>query len=127
MQLTQSTGRAYGYNRDINEQNIKGGMAVLKAAYDKCGATNFACLSANYNGSPRPGEQAGWANGVQKADQELKGNPQLLASACAGGSDAAQCEIGPGGFDPGPPNVAAATAPGKATITLANDITPPGA
>lgn len=80
MQLTKKTGQQYGYDRDINEQNIKGGMAVLKNAYNKCG-TNFTCLSANYNGSPRPGEQAGWARGVQNAYNQLHNDNSLLASA----------------------------------------------
>ncbi len=53
MQLTQRTARSLGFDRDINQQNINGGMAVLKRAYDKCGY-NYTCLSANYNGSPRP-------------------------------------------------------------------------
>lgn len=95
MQLTQRTGRSYGYDRDINEQNINGGMKVLKVAYDKCGM-DYACLSANYNGSPRPGEQAGWARGVQSAHQKLRDTPSLMAKACSG-SQIAAC-VSPGDF-----------------------------
>ncbi len=84
MQLTQSTGSSLGFNRDINEQNINGGMALLAKAANSCGATNYSCLAAKYNGSNRPGEQAGWAAGVAKADQQLKNNPSLMAAACPG-------------------------------------------
>ena len=81
MQLTQRTGNSLGYNRDINEQNISGGMKLLKQCDNKCGDTGFSCLSACYNGSPRPGEQAGWARGVQNAYGKLHNDPSLLASA----------------------------------------------
>lgn len=89
MQLTQRTARSLGFDRDINEQNIKGGMAVLKRAYDKCGY-DYACLSANYNGSPRPGEQAGWARGVETATNKFKNNPQLMTKIC-GEATVANC------------------------------------
>jgi hypothetical protein len=113
MQLTQRTGRSYGYDRDVNEQNINGGMKVLKVAYDKCGM-NYACLSANYNGSPRPGEQAGWARGVQSAHQKLVNTPSLMATAC-NGTGVAAC-LGPGDFGtPGKPSTAVA---GSATGSL---------
>jgi Transglycosylase SLT domain len=115
MQLTQSTARALGYDRNINEQNIMGGMRVLKAAIDACGATNYTCLAARYNGSSRLGEQAGWARGVAAADQQLTSNPQMIASAC-GGSDM-QCEMGPGDF-PGSPAINGSAA--SATPTLYN-------
>lgn len=117
MQLTQRTGRAYGYDRDINEQNINGGMAVLKAAYDKCGM-NYACLSANYNGSPRPGEQAGWARGVQAAHQRLLNTPSLMAKACSGSPTAC---LGPGDFPGQNPNgsqIAGAGAPAPASTDI---------
>jgi soluble lytic murein transglycosylase-like protein len=94
-QLTQRTARSLGYDRDINEQNIKGGMAVLKQAVNACGATNYSCLSARYNGSPRPGEQAGWARGVAAADKQLTSNPTLMAQACAN-SNGADCPAGSG-------------------------------
>ena len=117
MQLTQATGRSYGYNRDVNEQNVKGGMAALKSAVDKCGgATDFTCLARYYNGSPRPGEHAGWARGVQRDYGELRSNPVLAASAC---SDVLACPFGPGGFDPAKPVASGAAAPsGPADLTL---------
>lgn len=85
MQLTQSTGRSLGFNRDINEQNINGGMAVLSQAYKACGGSNYACLASRYNGS-NPTQQAQWARHVATADKQLQNNPQLLASACGAGS-----------------------------------------
>jgi len=66
MQLTKRTGRGLGFDRDINEENIKGGMATLKRAKEYCGNTNYACLAKYYNGSST-GEQAQWANGVARA------------------------------------------------------------
>ncbi len=41
MQLTQRTGNGLGYNRDVNEQNIMGGMKLLKQCDNKCGDTAF--------------------------------------------------------------------------------------
>ena len=82
MQLTQDTAKGYGFDRNINEQNIKGGMAVLKDTIAACGTTNFTCLAAHYNGSPTPGEQAGWARGVKKANDQLKNDTALLAQSC---------------------------------------------
>lgn len=107
MQLTQATGRAYGYNRDINEQNIKGGMAVLKAAYDKCGDSDYACLAKYYNGST-PDQQQQWANGVKSGHNTLKNNPSLVASAC---NTTAVCEMGPGDFNTGGDTKLASIAP----------------
>jgi len=67
MQLTKRTGRGYGFDRDINEENIKGGMATLNDAISSCrSTTNYACLAKHYNGSTA-GEQAQWANGVARA------------------------------------------------------------
>ncbi|MGE7156742.1 transglycosylase SLT domain-containing protein [Methylorubrum rhodesianum] len=109
MQLTQRTARSLGFDRDINQQNINGGMAVLKRAYDKCGY-NYTCLSANYNGSPRPGEQAGWARGVEAATNKFKNNPKLLASAC-NESTTANCNPN----DAGNPNL-----PGSGTAVAQN-------
>ena len=91
MQLTISTGNAYGYNRNINSQNINGGIATLKAAINTCGTTNFACISAHYNGSTAT-QQRQWAQGVKSADNILKGNNVLLASACSGNTGA--CKSG---------------------------------
>lgn len=100
MQLTQRTGNSLGYNRDINEQNIMGGMKLLKQCDNKCGDTAFACLSACYNGSPRPGEQAGWARGVQNAYGKLRNDPSLLASAmskCSSSGSNSSCPDTAGG------------------------------
>lgn len=68
MQLTTSTGKGYGVDRNINEQNIAGGMKHLSYSIQRCGGTSdTTCLAKYYNGSPRPGEQAGWAKGVDNA------------------------------------------------------------
>ncbi|SEF00248.1 Transglycosylase SLT domain-containing protein [Rhizobiales bacterium GAS188] len=83
MQLTQATAGGLGFNRDINDQNIQGGMAVLGQAVKACGSTNYSCLAARYNGS-NAAEQAGWARGVAAADTQLQNNPNLVASACSG-------------------------------------------
>jgi hypothetical protein len=110
MQLTQRTGKSLGYNRDINEQNILGGMKLLKQCDNKCGDTAFSCLSACYNGSPRPGEQAGWARGVQNAYGKLHSDPSLLASAtskCSSSGSNANCPDTSGGV------VASSNAPGS--------------
>ncbi len=65
MQLTQRTGRSLGFDRNINEENIEGGMRYLSMAVARCGAENYSCLAAFYNGST-PGEQLQWANGVRR-------------------------------------------------------------
>lgn len=113
MQLTQRTGNSLGYNRDINEQNIMGGMKLLKQCDNKCGDTGFSCLSACYNGSPRPGEQAGWARGVQNAYTKLHNDPSLLASAtskCSSSGSNSNCPDTAGGVvaSSASPNSAAA-------------------
>ena len=112
MQLTQRTGNSLGYNRDVNEQNIMGGMKLLKQCDNKCGDTAFSCLSACYNGSPRPGEQAGWARGVQNAYTKLHNDPSLLASAtskCSSSGSNSNCPDTAGGV------VASSTTPSSAT------------
>ncbi|CAM5272111.1 Membrane-bound lytic murein transglycosylase F [Aquamicrobium terrae] len=63
MQLTKSTGRGLGFDRDINEQNVEGGVKLLSQAVKKCGGTNYACLASYYNGSTAA-EQANWSAGV---------------------------------------------------------------
>lgn len=63
MQLTQKTGRGLGFDRDINEQNIEGGVKLLGMGVNRCGATNYSCLARWYNGSTAA-EQRGWAAGV---------------------------------------------------------------
>ena len=113
MQLTQRTANSLGYNRDINEQNIMGGMKLLKQCDNRCGDTAFACLSACYNGSPRPGEQAGWARGVQNAYGKLHNDPSLLASAlsaCSSSGSNSSCPDTTGGM------VTSTTAPSSATL-----------
>lgn len=100
MQLTQRTGNSLGYNRDVNEQNIMGGMKLLKRCESKCGGAAFACLSACYNGSPRPGEQAGWTKGVQNAYGKLHNDASLLASAtisCSSSGSNSSCPDTAGG------------------------------
>ena len=60
MQLTKSTGRGMGLDRDINEQNIAGGVKYLGKGVLNCGATNYTCLAAFYNGSTTA-QQKSWA------------------------------------------------------------------
>lgn len=94
MQLTKGTARSLGYDRNINEQNIQGGVAVLKQALNACGATNYSCLSAHYNGSAAT-QQAQWAAGVASADAKLKADPTMVVSACSVG-DNKSCLVGGG-------------------------------
>lgn len=115
MQLTQQTARGFGFNRDINEQNIQGGMAVLKQAYDKCGASNFACLSAHYNGADAA-QQAQWARAVEKADNQLKNDPAMVASACSGGGSS--CTVGGGDLAP----TTTTTSPGSSPAIASSDV-----
>ncbi|TIP18491.1 lytic transglycosylase domain-containing protein [Mesorhizobium sp.] len=63
MQLTKGTGRQLGFNRDINEENIEGGVKYLGKGVAQCGASNYSCLASFYNGS-NAAEQAAWASGV---------------------------------------------------------------
>lgn len=63
MQLTKRTGQGLGFDRDINEQNIEGGVKLLSMGAKKCGETNYTCLASYYNGSNAT-EQANWAAGV---------------------------------------------------------------
>lgn len=63
MQLTQKTGNSMGFDRDINEQNIEGGVKYLAMGANKCGETNYTCLASWYNGS-NAAEQKSWAGGV---------------------------------------------------------------
>lgn len=65
MQLTKRTGRSMGFDRDINEQNIEGGIKYLGDIVRKCGQYNYACLASRYNGASA-GEQRGWAAGVAR-------------------------------------------------------------
>mgnify|MGYP001226937457 CR=1 FL=1 len=63
MQLTKGTGKAMGFDRDVNEQNIEGGVKYLGMGVSKCGATNYSCLASWYNGSNAT-QQKHWAGGV---------------------------------------------------------------
>ncbi|TGU46738.1 hypothetical protein EN795_31010 [bacterium M00.F.Ca.ET.152.01.1.1] len=63
MQLTKGTGRQLGFDRDINEQNVEGGVKYLGKGVAQCGASNYSCLASFYNGS-NAAEQAEWASGV---------------------------------------------------------------
>jgi hypothetical protein len=65
MQLTKSTGKGLGFNRDISDQNIEGGVKYLGLGVKKCGQTNYACLASWYNGSTMA-EQRGWASKVAR-------------------------------------------------------------
>jgi soluble lytic murein transglycosylase-like protein len=65
MQLTQRTGRGLGFDRNVNEENIEGGVKYLSIGVARCGAENYTCLSAFYNGSTLA-QQAAWASGVRR-------------------------------------------------------------
>jgi hypothetical protein len=65
MQLTQRTGRGLGFDRNVNEENIEGGVKYLSMGVARCGAENYTCLSAFYNGSTLA-QQAAWASGVRR-------------------------------------------------------------
>lgn len=118
MQLTRRTGRGYGYDRDILEQNIRGGVATLRDAYRACGM-DYACLASRYNGST-PAEQASWTRGVQNAHRQLQNNPALAASACQGSTQA--CDSSPGDF-PTTPVAASPPPPSPSDVIVStNDI-----
>lgn len=65
MQLTKATGRGLGFDRDINEQNIEGGVKLLGQISYQCGDTDYTCFAKHYNGSTAA-EQTGWAAGVAR-------------------------------------------------------------
>ncbi|WP_160011067.1 transglycosylase SLT domain-containing protein [Rhizobium sp. 18055] len=65
MQLTKRTGSSMGFDRDINEENIEGGVKYLGLGVAKCGSTDYACLASWYNGSTAT-EQANWAGKVAR-------------------------------------------------------------
>nr|WP_314092313.1 transglycosylase SLT domain-containing protein [uncultured Shinella sp.] len=78
MQLTKRTGKGMGFDRDINEENIEGGVKYLGMGVNKCGSTNYACLASWYNGSTAA-EQRNWAGKV--------GRNHTWFNAYAGGSN----------------------------------------
>lgn len=77
MQLTKKTGRGMGFDRDINEENIEGGVKYLGMGVNKCGATDYGCLASWYNGSTAA-EQRNWSGKV--------GRNHTWFNAYAGGS-----------------------------------------
>ena len=78
MQLTKRTGKGMGFDRDINEENIEGGVKYLGLGVNKCGSTDYDCLASWYNGST-PDEQRNWAGKV--------GRNHAWFNAYVGGSD----------------------------------------
>lgn len=78
MQLTKRTGKGMGFDRDINEENIEGGVKYLGLGVNKCGSTDYACLASWYNGSTAA-EQRNWAGKV--------GRNHAWFNAYAGGSN----------------------------------------
>ncbi|WP_457661949.1 transglycosylase SLT domain-containing protein [Sinorhizobium medicae] len=78
MQLTKRTGKGMGFDRDINEENIEGGVKYLGIGVNKCGSTDYACLASWYNGSTAA-EQKNWAGKV--------GRNHTWFNAYAGGSN----------------------------------------
>lgn len=80
MQLTKRTGKGMGFDRDINEENIEGGVKYLGMGVNKCGSTDYSCLASWYNGSTAA-EQKNWAGKV--------GRNHAWFNAYAGGSNIA--------------------------------------
>lgn len=78
MQLTRRTGQGMGFDRDINEENIEGGVKYLGMGVNRCGSTDYACLASWYNGSTTA-EQTNWAGKV--------GRNHAWFNAYAGGSN----------------------------------------
>ena len=71
MQVTGRTARTYRLNRDLNWDNVEAGVRVLRAAIRTCGARDYGCLAARYNGSTKV-ERAKWSRGVRAAHLELR-------------------------------------------------------
>jgi soluble lytic murein transglycosylase-like protein len=71
MQVTGITARTYRLDRDLNEHNVEAGVRVLRAAIRRCGARDYGCLAARYNGSTKL-ERAKWSRGVRAAHLELR-------------------------------------------------------
>jgi soluble lytic murein transglycosylase-like protein len=71
MQVTGMTARTYRLDRDLNQDNVEAGVRVLRAAIRRCGARDYGCLAARYNGSTKV-ERAKWSRGVRAAHLELR-------------------------------------------------------
>ena len=71
MQVTGITARTYRLDRDLNQDNVEAGVRVLRAAIRRCGARDYGCLAARYNGSTKV-ERAKWSRGVRAAHLELR-------------------------------------------------------
>jgi soluble lytic murein transglycosylase-like protein len=71
MQVTGMTARTYRLDRNLNQDNVEAGVRVLRAAIRRCGARDYGCLAANYNGSTKV-ERAKWSRGVRAAHLELR-------------------------------------------------------
>ncbi len=71
MQVTGRTARTYRLDRDLNWDNVEVGVRVLRAAIRTCGARDYGCLAARYNGSTKV-ERAKWSRGVRAAHLELR-------------------------------------------------------
>jgi soluble lytic murein transglycosylase-like protein len=71
MQVTGRTARTYRLDRDLNRDNVEAGVRVLRAAIRTCGARDYGCLAARYNGSTKV-ERAKWSRGVRAAHLELR-------------------------------------------------------
>ena len=71
MQVTGMTARTYRLDRNLNQDNVEAGVRVLRAAIRRCGARDYGCLAARYNGSTKV-ERAKWSRGVRAAHLELR-------------------------------------------------------
>ncbi len=71
MQVTGMTARTYRLDRNLNQDNVEAGVRVLRAAIRTCGARDYGCLAARYNGSTKV-ERAKWSRGVRAAHLELR-------------------------------------------------------
>lgn len=119
MQLTVRTGQGYGMDRGVLSDNIRGGMMTLRDAVRRCGgSTDVSCLASVYNGSSRPGEQAGWTRGVQQRYAQMQNGSAVAPAGC--NNQSASC--GPGDFpDTRTTAIASAPPPPAATDILVND------
>lgn len=94
MQLTKATGKAFGQDRDTLAGNIKGGMATLKGAIDRCGGdNNIRCLADKYNGSTES-QRRNWTNDVTRRLATLQN--ATIPQGCNAGNMACQSGDFPG-------------------------------